>query len=66
MPRRWDYYWEFWEEMLGPPPASTPEPVPEPVPTPEPPRSSLWEIEKQINRLSKEVDKRTGRRYLWV
>ena len=42
MPRPWQYHYEFWQEMLGPPPAPklepVPEPAPEPQPTPEPPQ----------------------------
>jgi hypothetical protein len=43
MPRCWEYHWEFWEEMLGHPPASKPEPVPESalLPPPAPPRREV-------------------------
>jgi hypothetical protein len=35
-----------------------------PAPPPEPPRPAIWQLEKQVNRLAKEVTKRTGRWYL--
>ena len=66
MPRRWDYHYEFWVSMVpDPEPASKPEPVPEPAPepAPEPPQPSLWQIEKQVNRIAKELSKRTGQWY---
>jgi hypothetical protein len=60
MPRRWDYHWEFWVSMVP-----DPEPVPEPRTPPEP-QPSLWQIEKRVNRIAKEVAKRTGQRYLFA
>jgi hypothetical protein len=54
----------FATSAVSTPSAEHTEPEP-PAPPPEPPRPSIWEIEKRLNRVGREIDKHLGRRYRW-
>jgi hypothetical protein len=69
----WQPFWEWWVSMV-PDPEPEPEPVPVPAPTPEPvaPQADEAELQhkahqlsKEWNKLSRKIDRVTGRGYRW-